>query len=143
MSQHNRPVPSQGLNIYSGASSQKDGSIFASASRGAATYVSNEYFNPDAKGLRLYIDITVNAGGTGTVTAKVQSKDPVSGNWVDQAGMVTSALSAIATTTLTIYPGVTETANVDVAENLGTQWRVSVTVGTQAVTFSIGGEYLY
>jgi hypothetical protein len=137
----NRPVPSQGLNISS--TTNKDGIIFPSLSRAAATYNSNEYFNADARGLRIYVDITVNAGGTGTVIAKIQTKDPVSGNWLDQAGAVTASLSSVATTSLTIYPGVTETANVDVAESLGTQWRVSVTVGTQAVTFSIGGEYLF
>lgn len=133
-----RPVPSKGLNYSS--SPNKDGSIFASAARGAATYTSDEYANQDARGLQLYIDIT-NANG-GSLVAKLQSKDPVSGNWVDIAGAVTASLGSNATTVLTLYPGVTETANVDVANSLPAQWRVSVTVSTATMTFSIGGVYL-
>jgi hypothetical protein len=41
-----------------------------------------------------------------------------------------------------VYPGVTETANQDIADPLGVLWRVSATTATAAVTFGIGGEYL-
>lgn len=136
----NRPVPSQGLNIYSGASSQKDGVILASAARAAATYTSGEYFASDVRGLRIYIDIT-NANG-GSLVLKLQTKDPSSGNWVDVAGAVTAALGSNATTVLILYPSVAESANVDISDPIGTSWRISVTVSTATMTFSVGGEYL-
>lgn len=141
MARRTKPVPSQNLKVDGViGSTQKDGIIFPSASRAAAAYNSNEYFATDAMGVRLYIDLTVVNGGT--LTVKIQTKDPLTGNWVDVPGATTTALAAVATTTLTLEPGVTETANVDVAQSIGTSWRVVATTAVAAVTFSIGGEYL-
>lgn len=135
------PLPARGLNANAGASLQKDGIIFASASRTAAAYTSDEMHNPNCKGVRLYVDIT-DVGAAGTLTVKIQTKDPATGTWVDLAGAVTTALAAVATTTLLVYPGITETNNVDVSSHLGSAWRVVATVASNAVVFSIGGDYL-
>jgi hypothetical protein len=141
MARRTKPVPSQNLKVDGVVGSvQKDGIIFPSLSRAAAAYTSNEYFAGDAMGVRLYIDLTVVNGGT--LIVKVQTKDPSSGNWTDMVGAVTTSLAAVATTTLTIEPGVTETANFDVAQSIGASWRVVATTATAAVTFSVGGEYL-
>lgn len=138
MQRSNIPVPSQNLNLSS--TSNKDGTILPSAARIAATYNSNAYSNPSYRGVRIFIDIT-NANG-GNLIAKIQNFDPVSGNWVDLPLAVTAALAANATTSLTVYPGITETANVDVANPLGAQWRVNIVVAAATMTFSVGGEYL-
>lgn len=135
----NMPVPYPGA-AAAGDATAKAGTIFPSAARAATTYTSNEIYNGIFPGVRLFIDIT-NANG-GTVTAKIQNLDPVSGNWVDLGGGVSAALGTNGTSTLTVYPGVSESANVDIADPLGQRWRVSVTVATATVTFSIGAEYL-
>lgn len=150
----NAPLPTQGLavvdkaNVALGsngivgqnASPQYDGVVFSVASRSANAYNTNPYFNPNRLGVRLYINLTVVNGGT--LTVKIQNFDPASQTWVDIPGAVTSALAAVAVTTLVVYPGVTETANGDVSTPLGVLWRVVATTATAAVTFGIGGEYL-
>jgi hypothetical protein len=151
MASKNKPVPTQGLFVKDTSSTtpgnpvglnaaQYDGVIFPVASRAPATYTSNPYFAADVSGVRLYINLTVVNGGT--LTVKIQTFDPASQTWVDIPLAVTTALAAVAVTTLTVYPGVTETANQDIANPLGVLWRVSATTGTAAVTFGIGGEYL-
>lgn len=137
-------VPTQGLsagnNRVTDSAVQYDGVVFSVASRAAAAYNSGAYFNPNRKGVRIYINLTVVNGGT--LTVKVQTFDQASQTWVDMPLAVTAALAAVAVTTLTIYPGTTETANVDVEQPLGTTWRVVATTATAAVTFGIGAEYL-
>ena len=139
----NAPVPTQGLSAGNKALDpvvQYDGVVFAVASRAAAPYNSGAYFNPNRKGVRLFINLTVVNGGT--LTVKIQVFDPASQTWVDLPLATTTALAAVAVTTLTVYPGVTETANFDVENPLGTTWRVVATTAVAAVTFGIGAEYL-
>lgn len=136
-------VPTQGLSAGNKAldpTIQYDGVVFLVASRAAAAYNSGAYFNPNRKGVRIYINLTVVNGGT--LTVKVQTFDQASQTWVDIPLAVTAALAAVAVTTLTVYPGTTETANVDVEQPLGTTWRVVATTAAAAVTFGIGAEYL-
>jgi hypothetical protein len=138
------PVPHVGpLDATTG--SQRAGIIFPAASRSNAVdsgvYTSPAYANYSASGLRLFIDVT-DRHTNGTLTVKVQLQDPASLNWVDLPGATTAAIAATGTTTLTINPDVTETANVDVAAHLGAMWRVVATVATAFVDFSVGGEYL-
>lgn len=103
-----------------------------------------EYVNPGAKGIRVFIDVTDVGAGPGTVTVKVQNRDPASLNWVDVPEATSGAISTTGTTTLTLYPGQEEdtTAPVAVSEPLGVRWRLVATVATNAVTFSIGADYL-
>ncbi len=117
------------------------GTIFASASRAAAAYNSDELKNYEHAGVRLFINIT-DKGAAGTVTVKIQAKDPISGTYVDLTGAVTAALAANACTTLTLYPGLTGAANDKVDGHLGLSWRVVATVGGNAVVFSVAAEYL-
>lgn len=143
MANKSAPVPTQGLsagNKTLDPTVQYDGVVFSVASRAAAAYNSGEYFNPNRVGVRIYINLTVVNGGT--LTVKVQVFDPASQTWVDFPLATTTALAAVAVTTLTVYPGVSETANVDVADPLGTRWRVVATTAVAAVTFGIGAEYL-
>lgn len=128
----------------------KNGVIFASAERnqtddpaglGAGIYVSEEMQNPGARGVDLFIDTT--SSGSGTLTVKLQKKDPNSGTWHDLTSATTTAINDPADVILTVYPGIAETANVSVSDHLGHTWRVHATVGTAAVTFSVGAVYLY
>lgn len=143
MSVASAPVPTQGLAAFTGLDAtapQRDGTIFTVASRVAAAYNSPELLNAKWKGVRLFINLTVVNGGT--LTVKIQNFDPASQTWVDLPLAVTTALAAVAVTTLTVYPGQTETANQDISDPLGGRWRVVATTAVAAVTFGIGGEYL-
>lgn len=144
----NQPVPSPGNQGVSDTAN-KNGIIFASASRnqtddaglGAGIYVSEEMHNVGAKGVDIFVDTT--SSGTGTVTVKLQKKDPVSGTWFDLAGATTTTIADPADENFTLYPGIAETANVSISDHLGLIWRVHATVATAAVTFSVGAVYLY
>jgi hypothetical protein len=105
-------------------------------------YASAEQFNPGCKGVRLF---TVVANGGGTVTVKIQVKNPATGAWVDLAGAATAALNNTAGALLTVYPGLTgiaDAAGVTINQHLGSAWRLVVTVATAEETFSVGADYL-
>lgn len=91
------------------------------------------------RGVKLHIDVDAVVGG-GSVDVKVQTKDPVSGTWVDLTSASTGADTA-GTTELTIYPGIAETANVSISDVLPKTWRVYATIVTSA-TFSVGASYI-
>ena len=144
----NQNVPSPG-NLGAADSSNYNGVIFVSAERnhtddptglGAGIYVSEEMHNINARGVDLFVDTTSST--TGTLTVKIQKKDPNSGTWHDLASATTAALNDPADAYLQVYPGVAETSNVSVSEHLGHIWRVHATVATAAVTFSVGACYL-
>ena len=148
MSISNRLVPSPG-NQGVADSTNYDGVIFASAARnqtddpdglGAGIYVSPEIHNFSARGVDVFVNTTSTT--TGTVIVKLQKKDPVSGTWFDMAGATTTTIADPADEYFTVYPGIGETANVSISDNLGIIWRVHATVATAAVTFSVGAVYL-
>src|SRR6266853_1889174 len=101
------------------------GTIFPSAARGVGVYNSPELSNYAAKGVRLYINTTVTAGGA-TLVVKVQTKDPTTGVWADidsgAGGPTTATINSNTMTLLTLYPGQAETANQEVSDILGLQW---------------------
>lgn len=142
---HNQPVPSP---RPAEAVSDRDrpqppnGVIFSTATRAAATYTSDPIHNAQARGVRLYCLIG-DDGAAGTVTAEIQTKDPVTDTWLRIPGAVTAALVTSATPqALTVYPGITTAANVDVNNVLGAEWRVVAVVAANDVAFSIGAVYL-
>lgn len=149
MSHCNQPVPSPG-NMGVADTANKNGVIFASAERdqtsdphglGAGIYVSEEMQNPGARGVDIFLDTTSTTAGT--VTVKLQKKDPNSGTWFDLTSATTGAVADPADAIMTVYPGIAETANVSISDHLGHMWRVHATVATAAVTFSVGAVYLY
>ena len=148
MSAINQPVPSPG-NLGVADTGNRNGIIFPLAERnhtddpaglGAGIYVSEEMHNFNARGVDIFTDTTSST--TGTVTVKVQKKDPAGGAWFDLTSGTGAAINDPANEILTIYPGIAETANVSVSDHLGLTWRVHVTVATAAVTFSVGAVYL-
>lgn len=141
----NQPVPSpQPSAAVAAGVAHVQGTIFASAVRTAATYTSDEMFNANAKGIRLYIVRTV---ATGTLTVSIEGRDPVTDSWVAITGATTPALTSAINTTLTVYPGITVaagtgTTSTEISNFLPCAWRVKAVVATDTTTWSIGGEYL-
>lgn len=148
------PLPSRALPFPgasgSNATEQKDGTIFPGTARADnAAYTSDEMHNLAAKGVRLYIQVS-GAIGTTTLTVKIQVRNPAAVSaataWIDLPDAVTSALTTDdSSSTLTVYPGIAETANISVSDHLGPAWRVVATLSngdTDSVTFAIGGDYL-
>lgn len=136
----NEPIPSlthaAGVNTPAGV-------LFRSASRTAAAYNSEEQFNPNAKGIRLFT--TNDAAGGSTATVKIQVKDPVGDTWTDLAGAATAALGAVTGSIITIYPGLTgiaDSAGITINQHLGCVWRAVLTIGVATGTSSVGAEYL-
>jgi hypothetical protein len=137
----NQPIPS--ASGRSSADNTPAGILFASASRIVAAYNSEERYNPNCKGLRMFI--TNDAAGGGTVTVKIQVKDPIGDTWTDLAGATTAALGAVTGSIITIYPGLTgiaDAAGITINQHLGCVWRAVATVAVATVTFSVGAEYL-
>ncbi len=130
---NNRPVPTvAGLGV-----------VFPSTSRAQAAYTSEEFFNPEAKGIRIF---TTNAAtGGSTATVKVQVKMPGTTAWTDLAGAATAALGAVTGSIITIYPGLTgiaDSAGVSINQHIGTSWRLVLTVGVATSVSAVSAEYL-
>ncbi len=143
------PLPARGVGFPGSLGSVRNGVIFAYESRADnAAYTSDEMHNLSAKGVRLYIEN--GTIGTTTLTVKIQVRNPAFNSsaleWVDLPGAVTAALTTDASrVTLTVYPGIAETANESVSDHLGPAWRVVATLNdgdTNSVPFSVGGDYL-
>lgn len=121
----------------------KSVSVFASSAR-TATENSGDQTNDNARGVRLFLDITAASGSSPTLDVKVQTKDPVSGSYVDLTGAAFAQQTGTATLDLAIYPGIGETSNRAVSDVLSSVWRVVATYGgsSPSFTFSVGAEYI-
>lgn len=110
---------------------------FTAASTGAN---SADQSNPGGDGLKLVIDITAITGTTPTLTVTIQGKDTASGKYYTI--LASAALSSVSTTVLTVFPGITASANVAANDILPRTWRVSAVIGgtTPAVTATIGAS---
>lgn len=115
------------------ASANESCQLFASASR-TATVATEEQHNLRARGVIATINIT--SAGSGSVKLVVQRWDPVS-DWVTLAD--TANLTTDGATSLTVYPGLTGSANVVVSAVIPRKWRVQVTHNNaNAITYSVG-----
>jgi hypothetical protein len=117
--------------------------VLPSAAR-TATNNSNEIYNPGGyRGIRLFIDVTAQAGSASTVFS-IHIKDPVGGDW--SATLLSSAALTAAITApvvLTVYPGITAAANSAISQTIGRSFRVTATHGTaDAHTYSVAVEFL-
>ncbi len=98
--------------------------------------------NYNARGIKLVIDITALAGTGPTLTVTLQGKDPVSGKYYTI--LASAALAAVATTVLTVYPGLVAAANLSANDVLPRDWRIVTAIAgtTPAVTATIGASWL-
>lgn len=110
-------------------------SWFPPGAQNVATYLTPDQNNDIFRGAKFLINVTV--GGTLTVT--IQGKDQVSGLYYN---MLASTALGVGTTQLTIYPSIAAVANVAISDVLPATWRLSMVVGTSAVTATIGGSLL-
>ena len=100
-----------------------------------ASQNSPDLLNPYGRGVKVFVNTT--AIGTGSITVAVQAKDPGSGAYATL--LASAVIIANGVTVLTVYPGVTVTANVSASDVLPRQWRVSVTAGNaNPANYSVG-----
>jgi len=111
--------------------------VFASAAR-TATENSQDMENVGCRGVWLMLNMTA-ASGTPTLDLKVQRKCPLSDIYVDLPGGTFAQKTGTGTDDLTIYPGITDTANESVNDVISSRWRVVATIGggTPSITFSL------
>lgn len=115
--------------------------LLPSATRTAAT-VSPDLRNTRHRGLRVVVDVTAVAA-TGQITVTIQGKSSMPGSADYYPLLVGAAVTAVGEQVLTVYPGVTETPNVDASVPLPSIVRVSVAVANAAaVAYSARGELL-
>ena len=99
--------------------------------------------NAHGKSAHFVIDITAVSGTSPTVTVTVEGFDPASGKYYTI--IASTALSALATTTLKVGPGQTAAANLVVNDVMPAKFRVRFTLGGSAsptVTFSVGASLI-
>jgi len=127
--------------------------MLSSSLRAAGAHTSNGVTNHDSKGGIFYLDITAE-GGTATLDVKLQGLDQISGDWFDLANNVMGTgayafaqASGVTTgpTVLTVYPGLTASANAVCTGVLPVIFRAHATVAgssTPTFTFSLGVDLI-
>lgn len=119
--------------------SSREVTVYPSAARTATptpTTVGCGY----ARGVQVVVDLTAfTTAASLTVTIDVQ--DVTSGKWIN---VLTSAvLSAVATTVLRVYPGLTAAANLTVSDVLTENMRITVTHGNaNSTTYSVSAHLI-
>ncbi len=127
-----------------GSPANRAGIIFPSQSRSSGAYNSDPIYNPNAKGIRLYV--TNDGAGGSTATVKIQVLNPIDETtWVDLAGATTAALGAVTGSICTIYPGLTgiaDAAGITINQHLGSVFRIVLTTTVGAAVQAVGADYL-
>ena len=99
------------------------------------------------KGARFFLSVTAKAGTNPTLNIKIQAQNPlVPANFHDIVGAAFAEKTAEATDFLTLYPGMTASANLIISEVLGGPFRVVATIGgtaTPTFTFSLCAVLLH
>lgn len=111
----------------------------------AAAVNSPNLQNEDGRGVQVVVRNTAGTGTTPTLTVTIQGYDPTSGEYYTLLASTAIAAGTPATTVLTVYPGVTASANVAVSAVLPFHWRVITTIGgtgTPTVTATISATVL-
>ena len=95
---------------------------------------------PYGRGIRLNLKTTAE-DGTSTLDMKLQSYDGA-GNYIDIPGASIAQMTGVGTSTLTVYPGIAETANVSVSDCISRRTRVVLTLGGTNYTGSLTANIL-
>jgi len=120
------------LNPVTGDSFELEGSydglaLLTPAAQLVGAALSADQVNRGGRGIEVVVDITTLGGTTPNYTVVIEGKDPVSGKYYPL--LTSAALAAVATTVLTVYPGVTVAANLAASRPLPPTWRVTGTTG--------------
>jgi hypothetical protein len=90
-----------------------------------------------AKFADVIVDVTLNAGGLGSITVDLVGLDPASGK--EYLILSSGALTAVATKTLQIGPGLPVAANATQNQDVPAKFRVKVTHNNaNPITYSVG-----
>jgi len=111
----------------------------------SATAAGTPVASHGARGIVIYLTATAVSGTSPTADCKLQGYDALADVWQDIAGAAFAQVTAAATQTLTVYPGIAETGNVSVSDVVPALLRVHSTIGgssTPTVTFSLGGVFI-
>lgn len=110
--------------------------ILASAAR-TTTQVDRVRDTFDSEYLEVVLDLTVNAGGLGSVTVLIEGYDAGKDGFFTL--LQSAALTAVALTRLTVGPGLPVTANISANSPLPDKMRITVTANNaNPVTYSLG-----
>ena len=114
--------------------------LFSSAAR-TATVNGSDQTNRFAKGIVFTVDATA-ATATPSVVFTLQGKDALSGKYYTI--LASAAVTGVATTTYTVFPGAPVTTNVSANMQLPRVWRLIAThADTDSITYSVGGTLVY
>jgi hypothetical protein len=113
--------------------------LFPSSARTATPAAVNFEDNTQRRqGGHFIVDVTA-IGPAPTITVTIEAFDIASGKWY--ALLTSAAITAVGTTVLKIYPGVTPAANAAASDILPPTWRMRVTHGnSDSITYSIGAR---
>ncbi len=95
----------------------------------------------DAKGIVLFLNISAVAN-TPTVDVKLQAYDEISGSFIDVPGASFPQKTGTGLSMLTVYPGITASANVAVSQPLPHVFQVVAVIGNaggDTATFTVSG----
>ena len=114
-----------------------EATALASAARTATTN-SPDIVNYNGRGVVVILDITAFAA-TPVLTLSIEGKDPVSGGYYTILIGAAINVAGASRNIYVVYPGITETANVDVSFPLPRTFHITVTHGdADSVTYSVG-----
>ncbi len=115
--------------------------LYPSAARTATpSAVTQDEGSRSSVGGHFILDVTAIVSAP-SITVNIEAFDPASGKWY--AMLTSAAITAVSTTVLRVYPGVTPTANLSVSDGLPSQWRARVTHGnSDSITYSLGVRLL-
>lgn len=113
--------------------------LFPSAAR-TATPTAKEFGAYGKRGVRIVIDVTA-VTATPSVVPTLAFKDDLSGKWVTL--LTGNAVTAVGTTTLTIYPGVTASAAVALSDFIHERMRLAMTHGdADSITYTVSAHLM-
>ena len=90
-----------------------------------------------AGGMRFFLNITAASGTTPSLTVSIQSKDPLSGVYVNLPGASFPAQTGVGSAELTVYPGIATAANAEVAQVLSGTFRAVATISGTTPSFTL------
>lgn len=97
---------------------------------------SGDQINYNGRGIKLFVNSGAFGSGASTITVTLQGKDPVSGQYYTV--LTSASLTASTFTVLSVYPGLTASANVTANDVLPRTFRVTY----QASAWGTGGSTL-
>lgn len=114
----------------------QDLTLLTFAAAAAGTVHSTDQINNSGKGLNCVVDITIAT--TTSLVLTIEGKDIASGKYYTI--LTSAALSSVATTLLSVFPGLTAATNTVASAILPRIWRVTavITGGSSALTGTVG-----